>query len=124
TRLTTPGCSVFRMPLAEHRSSVCFGFGAFTTLLRPTEISRRGAGIQRSPWSATGYHLWSGQIARRVACDSSQIAPKDQRSSAVRGRVVALSAADLAKSRASVEPPRRHVALLHFEEHRARAEAG
>src|SRR5262249_43452204 len=45
TRAITRRCSVMRMPLALHRASMSLGFGAFTTLLRATAISRQGAEI-------------------------------------------------------------------------------
>src|SRR3981189_2243593 len=44
----TRRCSVMRMPLAVHKASMSLGFGAFTTLLRPTAISWQGGGIHRS----------------------------------------------------------------------------
>src|SRR5574341_2503332 len=113
TRAITRRCSVMRMPLAVHRFSMFLGFGAFTTLLRPIEISRLGG---RDP---------SGPGDREPVIEliwSHEVAAKDQGGSTACGGIVALAAANLSEPGALIEPPRRHVALLDFEKDRTRAE--
>src|SRR4051794_10482914 len=55
---------------------------------------------------------------------SNQVSPQDQRGpGGTPLRVVARAAADLAKSRPGIEPPRRLVLLVDLEEHGAQSEA-
>src|SRR5262249_4538018 len=97
-----------RIPLALQRASMSLGFGAFTTLLRTTAISCQGVGIHGSV---------SGTDPR-----SHQIAAKNERGGAAAGWVICLPPPDLPEARALIKPQRRHVALVHLEENRARAQ--
>src|SRR5262249_11085175 len=50
-----------------------------------------------------------------------QIAAKNERGGAAAGRIICLPPPDRPEARAPIKPQRRHVALVHLEEDRARA---
>src|SRR5437762_12318650 len=105
-----------RRPWAAHCASMKFGLASVTT--RYPSIVRRPRSIGAAPMRV---HL----VAMRTCGDLDKITPQHQCGCRFRPalRIIARPAADFGESGARVEPARRHIVPVHFEEDRAQAKA-
>src|SRR5262252_8886409 len=115
TRAITRRCSVMRMPLALHRASMSLGFGAFTTLLRATAISRQGAEIH---WISSRDRCRGGSPLQRLLPITAD------RGGGPAHLIVRISPPDFSKTRTAIKSKRRDIALVDLEKNAARAERG
>src|SRR5262245_60643166 len=92
-----------RMPLAWHKASMSLDFEALTRLL--PSIPNITTSEFREQWSR-----------------SCQIAAQHQRRGPAGNRIVTLAPTHLAEAGAAIEPARRRVAFIHFENDRPGAE--